>query len=60
MFTGEEKLTEFLLNQLVTRHVRSDNLGQFAVHLKITTSHYDNISADLSGNVKEIKWRVSS
>ena len=56
---GDEKLNEFLLNQLVTRHVKSDDLGRFAAHLKISTSQYDNIRHDFHGNTNEIKWRVS-
>ena len=57
---GDEELTEFLLNQLVTRHVRGDDLRQFAAHLKISTAEYDNIRHDFHGNTKEIKWRVCS
>ena len=56
---GDGKLTEFLLNQLVMRHVRSDDLGSFANHLKIRTAEYDNIRHDFHGNINEIKWRVS-
>ena len=56
---GDEKLTEFLLNQLVTRHVRSDDLGRFANHLKITTAEYDELRHDFPLNTREIKRRVS-
>ena len=56
---GDEKLTEFLLNKLVMRHVRSDDLERFAAHLKISTAEYDELRHDFPLNTREIKRRVS-
>ena len=59
IFHGSDKLTEFMLNHLVTGDVRIDSLGQFAAHMKITMAEYDNIRHDFHGNIKEVRWRVS-
>ena len=56
---GDEKLNEFLLNQLVMRHVQINYLRQFANHLRISMAHYDELRHDFPSNTKEIKWRVS-